>query len=307
MAGKHEHKPHDHHKEKKKPIWFSWLHGADEAAAGLPALLSDVDKAATSILTGDHAQRKSGTGEKFWQFREYSEGDRPQDVDWRRSARGDRLFVRQKEWQTTQTALFWCQRNRAMTYHSRPSLPRKGDHAMILSLALATLFHNAGELTGLLAGDLRPGRTENTRLRMANQIYEGRTGDLPRTDALQIPMNGQLVLAGDFLTPPELIGDCFDRLASRAANAVVIQVLDPAELDLPFAGRVIFENDFSGLKQQVENVESIREEYQKRMKAQIESVSALCRRHGWGWYLHTTDKAPKDTLHDIWVHMGAAR
>lgn len=307
MAAKNKYTHHEQPAAKKKPVWFSWLHGADAAAAGLPAILTAADKAATSILTGDHAQRKSGTGEKFWQFREYSQGDRPQDIDWRRSARGDRLFVRQKEWQTTQTVLFWCQRNRAMTYHSRPQYARKSDHAMILSLALASLFHNAGELTGLLSGDMRPGRTESTRLRMANQIFETRTGDLPRTDALQIPMNGQLVLAGDFLTPPELIGDCFDRLASRASNVIVLQVLDPAELNLPFAGRVIFENDFSGLKQHIENVESIRDEYKKRIDAQIESVSALCRRHGWGWYLHTTDRAPKDTLHDIWVNMGAAR
>ena len=37
------------------------------------------------------------------------------------------------------------------------------------------------------------------------------------------------------------------------------------------------------------------------------SVADLCRRHGWGWYLHTTDRAPKDTLHDIWVSTGAPR
>jgi uncharacterized protein (DUF58 family) len=294
------------HDDRKKPIWFSWLHGADEAAAGLPSLLSAADKAATSILTGDHAQRKSGTGEKFWQFREYSAGDRPQDIDWRRSARGDRLFVRQKEWQTTQTVLFWCQRNRAMTYHSRPHLPRKGDHAMILTLALASLFNGSGELTGLLGGELRPGRTEGTRLRIAGHMFGTRTADLPRTDAMQLPLNGNIVLAGDFLAPPQLIADCFDRLAARAASAIVIQVLDPAEITLPFHGRVIFENELSGLKQHIENVESIRDLYRERMQHQIESVAQLCRRHGWGWYLHTTDTAPKDTLHDIWVNTGGA-
>lgn len=294
------------HDNRKKPIWFSWLHGADDAAAGLPSLLSAADKAATSILTGDHTQRKSGTGEKFWQFREYSQGDRPQDIDWRRSARGDRLFVRQKEWQTTQTVLFWCQRNRAMTYHSRPQLPRKGDHAMILSLALASLFNGSGELTGMLGGELRAGRTEGTRLRIASHMYETRTADLPRTDAVNIPLNGNIVLAGDFLAPPQLIADCFDRLAARAASAIVIQVLDPAEISLPFHGRVIFENELSGLKQHIENVESIRDAYRERMQGQLKAVSELCRRHGWGWYPHTTNTAPKDTLHNIWVNTGGA-
>lgn len=305
MAGtRHENKQPE---SRRKPIWFSWLHGADEAAAGLPALMSDAQKAATSVLTGDHAQRKAGTGEKFWQFREYGEGDRPQDIDWRRSARGERVFVRQKEWQTTQTALFWCQRNRAMTYHSRADLPRKGDHAMILTLALASLLNGGGEETGLLNGEIRPGRTEATRLRMASHIFGTRSGDLPRTDALALPMNSSAILVGDFLTPPELIEDCFDRIAARAASGIVIQVLDPAEIELPFTGRVIFENDLSGLKHTIENIESIRDAYQERIERQIARVAALCRRHGWDWYLHTTDSAPKDTLHKIWVKSGEAR
>ena len=307
MAAKHEHNhDHDRHREKKKPIWFSWLHGADAAAAGLPAIMSAADRAATSIMTGDHAQRKPGMGEKFWQFREYAMGDRPQDIDWRRSARGDRLFVRQKEWQTTQTVLFWCQRNRAMSYHSHPHHARKGDHAMVLVLALAALFNGGGEVTGLLDGTIRPGRTESARLRMANMCYESRTGDLPRTDALQIPLNSNVVLAGDFLTPPELIADCFERIAARASSAIVIQVLDPAEIEMPFNGRIIFENELSGLKQHIENVESVRDAYRARIQAQLAAVSGLCRRHGWGWYLHDTATAPKDTLHDIWIGTGGA-
>lgn len=288
----------------KKPHWLSWLHGADEAAAGLPALLSAAEKAATSILTGDHAQRKSGGGEKFWQFREYAEGDRPQDIDWRRSARTERIFVRQKEWQTTQTVLFWCQNNRAMTYHARPHTPRKGDHAMILSLALAALFNAGGEMTGLLNGGMRPGRTESSRVRLAGALHETRTGDLPRTDGMTIPLNGHVVLAGDFLTPPELIADCFDRIAARAAGATVIQILDPAEIELPFRGRMIFENELSGLKQNIDNVDAIRAEYRARIDRQMTQVAALCHRHGWHYQLHRTDRAPKDTLHDLWVRIG---
>lgn len=289
---------------RKKPLWFNWLHGADQAAAGLPALLSAADHAAKSILSGDHAHRKPGSGEKFWQFREYAEGDRPQDVDWRRSARGDRLFVRQKERQTTQTILFWCQRNRAMTYHSRPKLPRKGDHAMILTLAMAALFNDAGEMTGTLAGDVRPGRSESTRLRIAGHMFAAQTPDLPRTDDLALKLHSTVVLAGDFLAPPALIADCFDRIAARAANAIVIQVLDPAEIALPYDGRMIFENDISTLKYHIDNVESVRAAYQTRMQAQIEALDALCRRHNWARFLHRTDDAPKSTLHRIWMRAG---
>lgn len=293
-------------KNRKKPIWFKWLHGADQAAAGLPSLLASADHAAKTIMAGEHTQRKAGNGEKFWQFREYDPGDRPQDIDWRRSARGDRVFVRQKEWQTTQTVLFWCQRNRAMTYQSRPQLDRKGDHAMILTLALASLFNGSGELTGTLNGEIRPGRTEQTRLRIANHIYDTHTPDLPRTDGLSIPLQSSVILVGDFLAPPGLIADCFDRIAARAAHAIIVQILDPAEIELPFSGRVIFENELSTLKHHIDNVESVREEYRARMQAQIKALDDLCRRHNWARFLHRTDDTPKNTLHKIWLGTGGA-
>ena len=74
---------------------------AERDAAHLPDMQLRAEKAAQSIFNADHNQHKTGTGEKFWQYREYIFGDRPQDIDWRQSAKGDRIYIRQKEWQTT--------------------------------------------------------------------------------------------------------------------------------------------------------------------------------------------------------------
>ena len=66
---------------------LTFRHEADKASAHLPSLMMQAEKVANGILHGDHALRKSGMGEKFWQFREYLPGDRPQDIDWRQRVR----------------------------------------------------------------------------------------------------------------------------------------------------------------------------------------------------------------------------
>lgn len=278
---------------------------AEEASAGLPALMAAAEKAATSIFTGDHYQRRVGAGEKFWQFREYAPGDRPQDIDWRQSAKGDRIFVRQKEWQTPQTALIWCQNSPGMGYHSRRSLPSKIQESVTLSLALSMMMMRAGEQVGLLDGSLRPGRAQGTLHMLGDHMLRTRTDDLPHPALQDIPRHAAAILIGDILSPSENISHTLDALAARAGSGLVIQVLDPAELSLPFSGRVIFENDSGAERHPIDDVASIGDAYRERMKSHIAHVRETCRRHNWCWILHSTDTDMRETLFEAWRLMGA--
>ncbi len=133
---------------------------AEDEAARLPPLMTAAQNAAQTIRSGEHAKRRAGTGEKFWQFRDYQAGDRPQDIDWRQSGKGDRVFVRQKEWQTAQTALFWCGGGPGMAWRSNPKLQTKREAALTMSLAMSLLLTQGGEQVGLLAGGMNAGRSE---------------------------------------------------------------------------------------------------------------------------------------------------
>jgi len=287
----------------KKLSFLNYRYKAEAEAAGLPGLIAAAERAARSILSGDHTQRKPGMGEKFWQFRDYDVSDRPQDIDWRQSAKGDRLFVREKEWQTTQTALVWCQHNEGMNYRSKPELPLKQDTAVTLSLALGLLLSRAGEQIAALEGAALAGRSELAIQKLGEQLLENHTGDLPGKKMRKIPSRSSLVLIGDFLAPMEEIRKSFDMMAVPAENALVVQVLDPAELELPFDGRVIFERAGSTEKHHVDNVETIRAAYQERVRAHMDELKDYCRKHRWHWLLHTTDENIRDTLFDAWMMM----
>ncbi|PJB73254.1 MAG: DUF58 domain-containing protein [Alphaproteobacteria bacterium CG_4_9_14_3_um_filter_47_13] len=287
-----------------KPLSFlNVRHKAEESSAGLPGLISVAEKAATNILSGEHHQHKPGMGEKFWQYRDYDISDRPQDIDWRQSAKGDRLFVREKEWQTTQTALLWCQHNENMNYHSQDKLPKKQETAIILTLALGILLTRAGEQIAPLDGAALAGRSELSLQKLGEHILEDPTDSLPTGHLRKIPKRSSLFLIGDFLAPLEDIEACFARLAAASENAMVVQILDPAELTLPFSGRIIFEQSDNKAKYPVENAETIRTAYQEKLRRHLDAIKDLCHKYRWNWLLHTTDEDSRKTLFDAWMMM----
>ena len=65
-------------------------------AGDLPGVLLDAKRLAASA-PGFHGRRRAGQGEAFWQYRDHRAEDGARLVDWRRSARGDRYFVRERE------------------------------------------------------------------------------------------------------------------------------------------------------------------------------------------------------------------
>ena len=68
-----------------------------------PALLAEAERVAAIVAAGVHGRRRAGQGETFWQYRNYQSTDAASRIDWRRSARGDQVFVRDNEWEAANT------------------------------------------------------------------------------------------------------------------------------------------------------------------------------------------------------------
>lgn len=275
---------------------------AEEISSSLPALMMQAEKIAASATHGEHAQRKSGTGEKFWQYRPYHTGDRPQDIDWRQSGKTDHVFIKQREWQTTQRTYFWCASGKGMQFSSSKKIPTKQETAQVLTLALALLMTRAEEQIGIF-GDPKTGRSEQTIEKIARILHEdfyGSNAPLPQTEIFIPPAHSALVMAGDFLTPFPAIESGFSTLAGILKNAMVIQILDPSEISLDFSGRVRFEGLQKSDQETIDSVSDIRAAYQQRMADHIEGIKNLCRTNGWFYILHRTDHDVSETLRNIW-------
>src|ERR687893_2167113 len=124
-------------------------------AGRMPRLVMEGRRVAATVTHGIHGRRRAGPGESFWQFRPFVAGEAAQRVDWRRSARDDRLYVREREWETAQTIWAWIDRSASMGFATELAQAPKIERGIVLGLALADCFVEAGERRGVL-GPLSP-------------------------------------------------------------------------------------------------------------------------------------------------------
>lgn len=273
---------------------------ADLASSHMPALVAYAEKIANVILSGEHSLRRAGMGEKFWQFREYQIGDRPQDIDWRRSARTEQIYIRQKEKQSSQKVFLWCASGEGMRYASAKRYMSKEDHARIILLASAILLSHSGEQIGLL-GHPGTGRSELKIQQICEALLEQDrySSSLPSLDAFSPPQNSYVIMASDFLQPLQEIEEIFFSLSSAHIKAIVIHVLDPAEIDLTFSGRVTFFSSDGHMRETINNVGSIRDAYKERIQDHIKGLYTLCDNNNWSYVFHRTDSDPGKCIETI--------
>jgi uncharacterized protein (DUF58 family) len=272
-------------------------HRAEQLAARLPALLVAADRVATTVAQGVHGRRRVGQGDSFWQFRQYEPGDAAQRIDWRESAKSQRLYVRETEWEAAQSVWLWRDASPSMDYHSDPQLPTKRARADLLLVALAALLVRGGERASLIGSGLPPlsGRVALNRIAaLIDRPANSDAASLPGFEPL--PRYAQLVLIGDFLSPLDEIHDAVGRYSASGLRGHMLQILDPAEETLPFDGRVRFEGIESDDSVLISRVETVRDEYVERLAAHRDGLAAIARPAGWSFATHRTDRPPHAAL-----------
>ena len=272
---------------------------AEQLAATLPPLLVAADRVASTVAQGVHGRRRVGQGETFWQFREYHFGDQPQSIDWRQSAKSDRVYVRQMEWEAAQSVWIWRDTSASMGWRSSDQYQDKRGRADLLALALAALLLRGGEHVTLLGSGLRPLHGRAALGRLATLIEGdqrgGRAGaDLPPFEPL--PRDAQTVFIGDFLAPLDQIDAAVRRYAEIGVKGYLLQVLDRAEESLPYGGRVRFEGLEGEEPWLLSRVEAVRGDYLARLNAQRAGLRAIARSAGWNFATHRTNQPPQSAL-----------
>ena len=269
-----------------------------DLARRLPALALSARQAAASAQTGPHGRRRAGLGENFWQFRPFIPGEAAQNVDWRRSARDDRLYVRQREWEAAQVLWVWADLSGSMIYRSDHGVPSKLDRALILALALADSAVRAGERAGWLGlTRLSAARDIVDSLAVAliaqERANDGRFEDLPQAAPLR--MREKAALIGDFLIDAADFAACLQRLSAQGARGHALMVFDPAEQDFPFSGQTEFYDEAGDLLR-AGRAEDYSAPYRARLAAHREALAAAARAQGWTFGLHSTARPASEAL-----------
>ena len=262
---------------------------AELASRALPPLLVEAERIAATVILGDHGRKRAGPGESFWQYRPYSFGDSTQRIDWHKSARSDRVFIRENEWDAANTLWLWASPNVSMSFRSHLSQTSKMDRAQLIALAAGVLALRAHERVGAIGGPHAPDHSRGTLLRIAQWFLQHQGPSLPAFT--RMPRFSSALLVSDFFDKPADIAKAITPMATAGIRGHMVQIADPAEETLPYAGRIEFQEMAGPLKFLSSKTESLRGAYAGRLKSHREELRDLCRRIGWSFSIHRTDES----------------
>ena len=272
---------------------------ARQRASLVPDCLVEAKRIANTVIAGWHGRRKRGIGENFWQFRPYTEGESLSRIDWRRSARDDHTYIREREWEAAHTIWLWADMSPSMMYKSTLGNVSKESRALVIMLALAEILARSGERIGC-PGVMEPVSARNAAERLATALMHSQlAGGLP--EVAMIRGWSDLVLIGDFLDEADAVMARLTPLARRGLRGHVVEVADPAEEVFPYSGRTEFSDPETGSKLVSGRAENIREAYTRAYLARRDNLGQSLRHLGWTFVTHRTDHLASEAL--VAVHM----
>ena len=274
---------------------------ASERALLVPDLLVEARRVANTVIAGWHGRRKRGPGETFWQFRPWGEGESESRIDWRRSARDDQVYLRDREWEAAHTVWVWADPSPSMRFQSVGGTVPKEGRALVLALSVAEVLARSGERVGY-AGLTRPIAARNA----AERIALGLGRERPELDVAHLRGPAEVVILSDFLSPLAETLEVVSALAQRGIRGHLVEVCDPAEETFPYSGRVEFRDPETGERLMTGRADELGAEYRNAFLARRTELRRVATRAGWSHVVHRTDRPASEALVALHVRLSGS-
>jgi uncharacterized protein (DUF58 family) len=250
------------------------------------------------MLSGIHRSRAKGFSVEFEEHREYSPGDEIRRIDWKALGKFDRYFIKEYEDETNLRAYLLLDASASMNYASDGIT--KFDYACTLTASLAYLILRQQDAAGVVTFSNRienfiPPRAKRDYLTQILHALENR-GPGGETDvgrilddiAGQIKRRGLIVLVSDLLDEPAAILKGLRQFRFKGNDVIVFHLLDPAELNLPFDGNILFEDLEAASLQVITDPRAIRATYQQVVQEFINDMRKQCHDNAIDYQLIST-------------------
>lgn len=245
-------------------------------------------------LSGQHRSPARGVSVEFAEHRQYAPGDDLRHVDWKVFGRRDRYYVRQYEMESDLACHLLVDITESMSYRSEQSVVSKLDYARWLAAAIGFVVTQQQDLISLSTLDQSLKMRVPPGGRMAhwyNVVQElsklevtplsGTPAGTPFETALGqfselTQRRSVVVVMSDCLRPLDEVLAGMRALRSRKHDVLLLHVLDPAELDFPFDGPVLFQG-LEALGDQLVETRSLQVAYQAEVKTFCDELERGCR------------------------------
>ena len=258
---------------------------------------------------GRHSSVLKGASVEFRDHRDYVQGDSLRHLDWKLFGRSERYFIKQYQEETSLRVHLVLDASASMAFrHSGQT--SKFEFARELAAAVAYLAHQQQDSVGLVIYDDQvrrwlPAKGGKRQIRhfldaLGGHEPAGRTDTGKALEALAegIARRGLVLMLSDLLDAPEAVFRALAHFRRRGHDVVLVQVLDPAELDLPFDGVSDFIDMETGDRLEADAA-SVRRAYCEAIGTAIEGIRARCGALRVDFRIATTDRPPADFLNEL--------
>jgi len=283
------------------------------------AAIDDLELAARLVVegarAGEHRSPFHGFNLEFSKYREYRPGDDLKYLDWKALARTDRLYTRQFRETTNMSVVFVLDASASMAFPDDDV--SKFQYASIVTAAMAYLVIAGGDAAGLMAMNddgltylpARGGRAHLQLLLQRLARIEAKGRWRPRhaisRAAELLRRSGMLVVMSDFYDDEEETLVELKRAGARGHEVVMLQLLSPQEIDLPYRGPMEFA-DLEGGALRLTDATASREAYRDAVAAFCDGWRGRARAGGIEYERFVTDQPPSRALRQYLVRRQAA-
>ena len=258
-------------------------------AASLPRLVLEARRIAANVIHGLHGRRRAGAGESFWQYRRFVSGEPSQNVD------------REQEWEAAHTVWLWPDRSPSMAFASKGARDSKLERGLIVTFALAELLVAGGERVGI-PGLMNPTASRSVIDKMAQAMLHDDADRASLPPSFVPSALAEIVVLSDFWSPIPEIKTMLAGLSASGAHGTLVQVVDPAEEEFPYSGRIEFvEPEGFGIIT-AGRAESWLDDYVARVALHRDQIREETNKLDWLFSTHTTSRSAAELL--LFLHGG---
>jgi uncharacterized protein (DUF58 family) len=251
--------------------------------------LGDLEWVAREVVeglrVGSHRSPLRGFSTEFAHHRQYAPGDPIRSIDWRVFGRTERYYTKLYEAETNFDCHILVDSSASMSYGS--GKVSKLEYAKFLAASIAYMVLKQRDSVGLSVFDSEVRAYMPPRSSMGVILEIDRllrvTKPVPKTTiakqlhdiALLMKRRSFVVLISDLFSDVDDIMAGLDHIKFDGHNVVVIQTLDPYELDFPFKGTWRFDG-LEGEEPLTTQTDRIKESYLADLKKYLEELNARC-------------------------------